>query len=102
MNYCSTMANKPLYPEAYDYPVLNKLAANCWVWSNTIFLSLKEAKTFLDNNIQTHKLHTLITEYEGYDTICHYDKNGILSSTVKIIPDETSYHRYHYGKPHRV
>ena len=45
--------------------------------------------------------HTTLTILESEIKDWTYDKNGYLSSAVKIIPDD-SYIGYHYGKPKRV
>lgn len=85
-----------------NVPEINRWAKGTWVWNGKRFETLKEAKAFLDNAVLETPLYTLITEYEGYDYIAHYDRNGEIASIVEIAPDETSYHRYHYTKPRRV
>ena len=98
---------------------INRWAANYWLWdTDKRFTTLREAKAYLNeafgrkslsqllkeqgvvsySDTKPCYLKTLLTKYEGYDTIRHYDKEGNLDSIVRIIPDD-SYLGYHFGKP---
>jgi hypothetical protein len=74
-----------------NVPEINRWAKGTWVWNGKRFETLKEAKAFLDNAVLEAPLYTLITEYEGYDYIAHYDNEGIITSIVEIVPDKTPY-----------
>lgn len=82
-----------------NVPKINRWAKGTWVWNGKRFETLKEAKTFLYNAVLDTPLYTLITEYEGYDYIAHYDNEGIIASIVEIIPENAT---YRYTKTHRV
>ena len=72
-------------------PKINRWAKGTRVWNSKRFETLKEAKAFLDNAVLEEPLYTLITEYEGYDYIVHYNNEGIITSIVEIVPDKTPY-----------
>lgn len=82
-------------------PEIDKWAANTWIWSGERFKTLQEAKAYIDD-VAGKIMKELIDNYDGYGYIAHYDRNGEITSIVEIVPDETSYHRYHYTKPRRV
>lgn len=81
---------------------INRWAKGTWVWNGSRFKTLKEAKSFIDNVSLKPSLFHLITEYEGYDYIAHYDNEGIITSIVEIVPEKTPYPTYHYTKSYRV
>ena len=82
-------------------PEIDKWAANTWRWGGERFETLKEAKAYIDD-VAGKIMRNLIDKYDGYAYIAHYDKNANITSIIEIVPDETSYHRYHYTKPRRL
>ena len=82
-------------------PEIDKWAKNSWIWSAKRFETLKDAKAYI-NDAYGAKLRTMIEKYDGYAYIAHYDRNANITSIVEIVPDKTSYHRYHYAKPQRL
>ena len=67
-----------------------------WVWDNTFFNTLKECKAYVDG---LYGIHMLLTEFEGYDIIEHFNKEGFVDSVVHIIPDKVG---HHYTKSSRT
>jgi hypothetical protein len=83
-------------------PEINRWAKGTWVWNGIRFNTLKEAKSFIDYVQVKPSVFHLITEYEGYDYIAHYDNEGIITSIVEIVPEKTPCPTYHYTKSRRV
>ena len=77
-------------------PEINRWAKGTWVWNGIRFSTLKEAKSFIDYVQVRPSVFHLITEYEGYDYIAHYDNEGIITSIVEIVPEKTPCPTYHY------
>ena len=64
-----------------------------WVWDDMIFDTLKESKAYIDG---LYGFHILLTEFEGYDIIQHFNKEGFVDSVVRIVPDKNG---HHYTRP---
>lgn len=74
-----------------NIPQINRWAKGRWFWNEIRFNTLKEAKSFIDNAQAKPSLFRLLTKYEGYDYIAHYDNEGIITSIVEIVPDKMLY-----------
>ena len=85
-----------------NVPKINRWAKGTWVWNGIRFNTLKEAKSFIDYVQVKPSVFQLITKYEGYDYIAHYDNEGIITSIVEIAPEKTPCFTYHYKKSRRV
>lgn len=85
-----------------NVPAINRWAKGTWFWNGFRFNTLKEAKSFIDNLPEKPSLFNLLTKYEGYDYIVHYDNEGIIASIAEIVPEKTPCPTYHYTKSRRV